>query len=326
MARNFWQQLDTPFTVLAPMEDVTDFVFREIIAQTAPPNVFFTEFTNVAGLMSEGRKVVAQRLKFSEKQRPIVAQIWGTDPKNYYEGAKLVAEMGFDGVDINMGCPQRNVVKQGAGAGLIETPKLAAEIIESTKEGVLAAEGAEKIPVSVKTRLGFKKIITKEWAEFLLKQDIAALTMHGRTQGQMSKVPANWDEIKKVVKARDEIAPETVIIGNGDVADHKEAVKKAKKYGVDGVMIGRGIFTNPWAFEKAPIEHTPKEHLDLLLKHTKLFVDTWETKKNFAIMKKFFKVYVRGFEGASTLRAGLMGCESLEEVETIVEKFMNKNF
>ncbi len=312
----FWKNLKKPFLVLAPMEDVTDFVFREIVAETAPPDVFFTEFTNVAGLMSEGREVVAQRLEFSEKQRPIVAQIWGSRPENYREAAEYVRELGFDGVDINMGCPQRNVVKNKAGAALIKEPEIAARIIQATKEG------AGKLPVSVKTRLGFKEIKTEEWSSFLLKQNIAVLTMHARTQKQMSKGSADWEEIGKVVKMRDEIAPKTLIIGNGDVASYSEAVERAETYEVDGVMIGRGIFSDPWVFEKREKDHTKKDRLELLLKHTKLFEKTWKDKKNFSIMKKFFKIYVREFDGASELRNKLMSAENYKDVFKIVDTFL----
>lgn len=299
------------------MEDVTDFAFREIVAEIAPPDVFFTEFTNVAGLMSDGRENVARRLKYSEKQRPIVAQIWGTKPQNYYEAAKFVAQLGFDGIDINMGCPQRSVIKHKAGSALIKNPKLAAEIIQATKKGV--GESGTNIPVSVKTRIGFKNVVTEEWAEFLLRQKIAALTIHGRTQKQMSKVPADWEEIGKVVKIRNSLAPETLIIGNGDVESREEALEKAKKYGTNGVMIGRGIFQNPWVFEKQNKNHTKEEYLELLLKHTRLFVQTWGEQKNFNVMKKFFKMYVREFEGAGELRAQLMHASSYKEVETVIK-------
>ncbi len=297
------------------MEDVTDFVFREIIAETAPPDVFFTEFTNVAGLMSEGRDHVAKRLEYSEKQRPIVAQIWGTDPKNYYHGAKYVKSLGFDGIDINMGCPQRSVIKNGGGAVLIKTRNLAQEIVDATKKG------GQDLPVSVKTRLGYRQIETENWAEFLLKQGVAALTMHGRTQKQMSKTPANWDEIGKIPAIRNRIAPDTLIIGNGDIESYGEALEKSEKYKVDGVMIGRGIFSNPWIFEKQQKEHSTHENLKLLLKHAKLFEEKWGSKKNFHIMRKFLKTYVREFPDATVLREKLMKCNSYNEIKETLDNF-----
>jgi len=313
---NFWEKLKKPFTVLAPMEDVTGFVFREIIAETARPDIFFTEFTNVTGLLSEGKEYVERRLKYSEKQRPIVAQIWGSEPKDYYEAAKYIVSLGFDGIDINMGCPQKAVVKHKSGAALIKYPELTKEIVEATKKG------GSGLPISVKTRIGYDKVETTQWATHLLKQGLAALTIHGRTRKQMSKGKADWKEIKKAVEIKNEIAPNTLIVGNGDVNNAKEAEEKAKEYGVDGVMIGRGVFTNPWAFEKEAKEHSKKEYLRLLLKHTKLFEETWGEKKNFAIMKKFFKIYVRDFDGASELRQKLMECENYTQVKNLVEKGM----
>jgi len=312
--KNFWKKLKKPFTVLAPMEDVTDFVFREILTEVSKPNVFFTEFVNVTGLLSEGKKFVERRLKYSERQRPIVAQIWGSEPEDYYEAAKHLESLGFDGIDINMGCPKKSVVKHKSGAALINYPELAKEIIEATKKG------APNLPISVKTRTGYDKIETTRWTTHLLKQDLSALALHGRTRKQMSKGKADWEEIKKAVEIRNEISPNTIIIGNGDVENYQEAQEKAKEYEVDGVMIGRGIFTNPWAFEKEPKEHSKKEYLNLLLKHTKLFEETWREKKNFAIMKKFFKVYVRDFECASELRKKLMKCNKYIQVENLVEE------
>ncbi|MCA9386392.1 tRNA-dihydrouridine synthase family protein, partial [Candidatus Dojkabacteria bacterium] len=182
-----------PILALAPMEDVTDFVFRELISDIAKPDVLFTEFTNVDGLFSNGKDQVIKRLKFSSNQHPIVAQIWGSTPKNYFESAKLIYDMGFDGIDINMGCPVRAVIKQRSGAALIKYKELAKEIIKAAKEG------AGKLPVSVKTRIGLNKIETNEWVSFLLNQNIDVLTIHGRTAKDKSKVPANWDEIKKAV-------------------------------------------------------------------------------------------------------------------------------
>src|SRR5436190_3288770 len=205
---NIWQSLKKPIYILAPMEDVTDTVFRRIVMQTGKPDLFFTEFTNVEGMFSKGDKKVNQRLQFTQKEKPIIAQIWGLKPENYFKAGKLLAEMGFDGIDINMGCPEKNIIKKGACSGLIHNPSLAKEIIHATKEA------AGNLPVSVKTRIGFKEIQTEKWIGFLLEQNLAALTIHGRTAAEMSAVPAHWDEIGKAVERRSEKKLPTLIIGN----------------------------------------------------------------------------------------------------------------
>lgn len=312
---NFWKQLalhNKPFLVLAPMEGVTDYVFREIIAETAKPDVFFTEFTNTEALCSKGYDNMVQNLRYSESQRPIVAQIWGTDPKNFYTVAKLIRDLGFDGIDINMGCPVRDVMKMGCGASLINNPALASEMISAVKKG------APGLPVSVKTRIGVKSIVTEEWIGFLLGQHLQAITVHGRTAKELSKVPNHWDEIGKAVKLRDQYAPETVIIGNGDILNQEQAENAYTMYGVDGVMIGTGIFQNPWIFEKIRCTHTTAESLALLLKHTKLFADAYPGGRRFAAMRKYFKIYVRSFPGATTLMKELMEAKDFSEVENRV--------
>lgn len=319
---NFWQTLPKPFIVLAPMEDVTDYVFREIIAEIGKPDVMFTEFTNTDGLFSKGRDKVIRNFDYSEKQRPIVAQIWGNKPETYYKATLLVKELGFEGIDINMGCPVATVMKKCAGAGLIREPNLAKELIDAVKRG------AGDMAVSVKTRIGTKKIITEEWTSFLLEQQLDALTIHGRTSDEQSKVPAHWDEIGKVVELRNKIAPETIIIGNGDVMDYNDAMKKHEEYKVDGVMIGRGIFHNPWALSKTESIkiHTQKESLELFLRHVLLYEEKWGRNKNFATMKKFAKTYVTGFEGASELRQQLVeskGADGLKKILIAVLKTLN---
>ncbi|HET9946908.1 MAG TPA: tRNA-dihydrouridine synthase [Patescibacteria group bacterium] len=315
-----WQQLPKPFFVLAPMEDVTDTVFRQIINSCGRPDVSFTEFTNVDGFFSVGRHQVAQRLVFTPGEKPLIAQIWGLTPENYFKAAKKLGEMGFDGIDINMGCPQPAVIKKGACSALINNHTLAAEIIQATKEG------SGGLPVSVKTRLGFKTNQREEWIDFLLSQDISALTIHGRTAAQMSAVPANWEEIGNVVEMRNKKEVKTLIIGNGDVMSLSEAKEKVATYGVDGVMIGRGVFHNPWLFnEQVDIETVSLEkRLQLLLSHTKLYVETWKDEKPFQVLKKYFKIYVNGFANASDLRAQLMTTTSLEEVYKIVDPLLSK--
>lgn len=311
---NFWNNLKSPFTVLAPMEDVTDTVFRQIVTSCGRPDVYFTEFTNCEGIQSKGKPKIIHRLQYTFEEHPIVAQIWGLNPENYYKTATLANEMGFDGIDINMGCPEKSIVKNGACSALINNPHLASEIISATKTG------AQGIPVSVKTRIGFKTVQTKEWIGFLLTQNLDALTIHGRTTKEMSLVPAHWDEIGKGVMLRDKMKKKTIIIGNGDVMSLRDAHDKARLYGLDGVMIGRGIFYNPWLFNQGvKIEEITKlQRLSLLLKHTNLFTKTWGTSKNFSILKKFFKIYIRDFDGAGELREKLMETKNSDEVARIV--------
>lgn len=301
------------------MYDVTDYVFREVISETAKPDVLFTEFVNTDALNSKGKEKVIRDLFFSKKQHPIVAQIWGTNPDTFFKAAQLVKKMGFDGVDINMGCPERTVIKNGAGAALIKNPSLAKELIEAVKEG------AKDLPVSVKTRIGYNKVDTNEWISILLEQNINALTIHGRTAIKKSEGKAVWSEIGKSVKLKNTISPRTLIIGNGDVESYKDALDKHNKYEVDGVMIGRGVLSNPWVFEKNEnirnIKHSKEELINLLLRHTKLFEEKWGSAKNFDVMKKFFKVYVREFRGSNELRQKLMECKSYNQVENTIKDF-----
>jgi len=311
--KDFWNNLKKPILIQAPMEDVTDTVFRQIIIRCGKPDVFFTEFTNVEGMCSRGRDKVAKRLIFTSVEHPIVAQIWGNNPKNYFETAKLIKDMGFDGIDINMGCPEKSVVKKGLCAALINNPSLAKEIILATREG------AGGLPLSIKTRIGIKNIQTEEWATFLLNLNLDALIIHGRTVAEMSDYPAHWDEIGKVVKLRDSLKLRTLIIGNGDVKDLSDAMEKYEKYKVDGIMIGRGIFDNLWVFNKdINPENIPyEEKLKLLVSHIKLFDKTWGSRslgtKNFSIMKKFYKIYISGMPNASIVRAELMKFQNAKE-------------
>lgn len=299
---NFWTKLKKPILIQAPMEDVTDTVFRQIIAKCGKPNVFFTEFTNVEGLCSRGYDKVAKRLIFTPVERPIVAQLWGKTPEKFFEAAKLTKLKGFDGIDINMGCPEKSVVKKGTGAGLINNFKLVEEIVAATRKG------AGGLPVSVKTRIGIKEIQTEEWISFLLGLKLDALIIHGRTVQEMSDVPCHWDEIGKVVKLRNAMKSKTLIIGNGDIKSLNEAEEKYEKYKVDGVMIGRGIFDNLWIFNKNvnPVKISYEEKLKLLIKHISLFDKTWEKSKNFSIMKKFYKIYISGMPDAKSIRTKLM--------------------
>jgi len=298
------------------MEDVTDTVFRRVVAHCARPDIFFTEFTNCEGLQSAGRNIVGRRLQYTQEERPIIAQIWGMKPEAFYQTAKELVAMGFDGIDINFGCPEKSVVSHGACAALIDNKPRAAEIIQATKSGV-----NKKLPVSVKTRIGFKTIQTEEWISFLLVQHIDALTIHGRTARELSEVPAHWDEIGKAVTLRNSLGVDTIILGNGDVGSYAEALEKVKTYSVDGVMIGRGVFHNPWMFESHPIIHSIEERLELMKYHVQLFDKTWVRRKNYDILKRFFKIYISGFDGASEFRGRLMATRSPKEALNVVELY-----
>lgn len=310
---NFWNKLPRPFVALAPMEDVTDFVFREIVATTLPrPDVMFTEFTNIEALNSEGFAKTIYRFKFSNKQRPIVAQIWGLNPENYYKTAKLIEKLGFDGIDINMGCPVKAVIKIGACSALIKNKALVKEIIEATKKGT------SKLPISVKTRIGFKDVETEDWISFLLEQKLDAITVHGRIAKQMSDVPANWEEIAKAVEIRNKISPNTLLIGNGDVKNYNDGVEKCKKYETDGAMIATGMLSNPWAFDKTNKIHAFQENKQVLIKHLDLYQKTKESNKAYGVMKKFFKMYINNFEGSRELRAKLMATKNVDEAKKLL--------
>ena len=307
---NFWNKLKKPIFILAPMEGVTDTVFRQIVVSTGKPHVFFTEFVPVDALLSKGQEKILRSLQFTKAERPIVAQIWGTDPEKFYQVAKMLHKMKFDGIDINMGCPDKNAVKKGACAALIKTPQLAKEIIEAT------IKGANGLPVSVKTRIGFKEKDTENWVTTLLQTPIEALILHLRTAREMSKVPAHWEEISKAVEIRKKIKSQVLIIGNGDVKSLKEAKDKCKKYGIDGVMIGRGIFDNIWLFNESVdiTKVSPEQKIDLLIKHLELFNATWGDRKHFALMKKFVKCYVNNFNNALANRERLMKTKTLDEL------------
>jgi tRNA-dihydrouridine synthase len=320
MNDNFWRDLPRPFFILAPMEEVTDVVFRHVVSEAGRPDVFFTEFTNSESYCHpEGIQSVRGRLTFTEDEQPIVAHIWGDRPENFRKMSIGMAEMGFRGIDINMGCPVPNVTQNGKGSGLIRRPDVAAELVQAAKVGGL--------PVSVKTRLGFSQIDEwHDWLSHILKQDIANLSIHLRTRDEMSKVPAHWDLIPEIKKLRDQIAPDTLLTINGDILDRQMGLKLVDQYGVDGVMIGRGIFTNPFAFEKEPKEHTSEELLDLLRLHMDLHDLYADLKlRSFKALHRFFKIYVKGFNGASSLRNQLMNTESTDEVRGLLDEFASKN-
>ncbi len=330
MIDNFWKHLKKPVFTLAPMEDVTDTVFREIVLGISNPdslNVLFSEFMSTDGFCHEvGRPKVSHRLLVNDSERKllkeknvkIVAQIWGKDPEKFFKATKAICEeYDFDGIDINMGCPVKKIVKQGGCSALIGQPEIAKEIILATKE-------ASNIPVSVKTRIGLSKVVTEEWIGHLLETKPAVITIHGRIQKQQSEGKADWNEVAKAVKLRNDLKSKTQIHGNGDVMSLEDGYQKAKEHGVEGIMIGRGIFHNPWFFNAGQIERTPEERLSILWKHASLYVETWGEGKNFAILKRFFKIYTNGFYGAAQIRAKLMECNSLDDVRKVLDLFNEK--
>lgn len=306
---------------MAPMADVTDVAFRALVAKRGPPDIFWTEFVSADGLyhtreiqkMSDASNPLMRELAFNTDQRPILAQIFSNSPEMVAYATKLIAELGFDGVDINMGCPDRAIERQGCGAAMIKTPKLAQDIIR-------AAQGASGLPVSVKTRVGYTKETLEEWLAALLETGPAAVTLHLRTRKELSLVPADWELMKKAVGIRNRINPKVLLIGNGDVRDTEDARIKAVQSGCDGVMLGRAMFGNPWVFAGRKNEDTPlAEKLAALLELARGF-EKLSPPKNFAILKKHIKAFVTGFAGAAELRVLLMSAASAAELETIIAK------
>lgn len=329
MPRGFWDKLNKPIFVLAPMADVTDAAFRRIIAKYGKPDVMWTEFVSADGLalaLENGRKKLLKHLEYSETERPIVAQFFTSSPENMRKASLLAMELGFDGVDINMGCPDRSIEKQGAGASLMKNISLARELVRAAKEG------APNLPISVKTRTGYSRPDLEKWLPEILKEDPALVTVHARTRKEMSKVPAQWEFVKLAVEIRDEFAlrqaqgenERTLIFGNGDVKNLEEARVKVLETGCDGVMLGRAIFGNPFLFSNSA-EHwnNPEDRLRVLVEHVKLFEELLGEYKSFAIMKKHFKAYVKDFEGANELRAKLMETNNANEVEKIVSDILS---
>ncbi|MEQ1561492.1 MAG: tRNA-dihydrouridine synthase [Nitrospira sp.] len=317
--------------VLAPMADVTDPAFRRIIAKYGKPDVIWTEFVSADGLFLGGFEHLIKDLAFTEEERPIVAQFFTSKPEMMEKAAELAVKLGFDGIDINMGCPDKSIEKQGAGASHIKNPKLAQEIILAAKRG------AGNLPVSVKTRIGYNKNELETWLPAILETNPAVVTVHARTRKEMSLVPARWEHVKRAVEIRDGFVDssgkksETLIFGNGDVLDLKDANQKVKETGCDGVMLGRAIFGNPWLFNpssraelttgQARKEISIEEKLKVMVEHTKLFEELLP-HKSFAIMKKHYKAYVNGWDGAKELRMKLMEARDAKEVEMIINQYL----
>lgn len=324
--KNFWDILPRPIMAMAPMANVTDAAFRRMFVECGKPDVFWTEFVSVEGLLSKGRDRLLPDLWFDPGEHPIVAQIFGGKPEQFEAVAPLIKELGFDGIDINMGCPDRGVEKSGAGASLIKDPARAKQIIRSLKKS------AGTLPVSVKTRLGYGKIDeTNDWLTALLEEQPAALTIHLRTRVEMSDVPAHWELAPHIVTLRDKISPKTVLLGNGDVRSLEDARAKTKESGMDGVMVGAGVFGNPWFFSG----RTPdvKERLKRLVAHTELFEKLYRSDnpkpisqggriKNFDIMKKHYISYT---PGEKEFRTQLMEAKNSAEVRKIVQDFLKKS-
>ncbi len=333
LSNTFWQSLPRPFFVLAPMANVTDSVFRKLFTIYGKPDVIWTEFVSADGLISPGRKKLLHDLVFSEKERPVIAQLFTGHPIAMKEASALVAKLGFDGIDINMGCPDRSVEKQGGGAASMKDPENALNVLEAARTGAIS------IPVSVKTRIGYNKV-DLVWIELLLAQKLPALTVHLRTRKEMSDVPAHWDLMPLIVALRNKISPQTLIIGNGDVVSLEDANEKAMKYGCDGVMIGRGVFGKPWFFEGlkqirskkaySTKSKTPEFRLKVLLEHAKLFDKTFRNIKNFDVMKKHFKTYIsgwpacKGMDSAKELRIHIMKMNNIKEVSSAVKMYLKK--
>lgn len=297
------------------MADVTDAAFRRVIVKRGKPDVMWTEFVSADGLCSKGKDKLLPDLWFDKSERPIVAQLFTSRPENMEKAAKLVQKLGFDGIDINLGCPDHSIEKQSAGAALIKNPKLAVKVIYA------AMKGTPKLPVSLKTRIGYHEEILDEWLPYLLKTEPAAITVHLRTRKEMSKVPAHWELMPKILKLRDKYSPKTLILGNGDVRNLAEAEEKCQKYGCDGAMIGRGIFGNPWLFGKKIKEPVPAEKIAALLEHLKLYQKLFKGVKKFDLMKKHFKAYISGFDGAKELRAELMSAKNIKEAAAVLKSY-----
>ena len=318
-----------PFFVLAPMDDVTDTVFRQVVDGCAPADLYFTEFVNVDGLQSAGRPNLLKKLQFVESEKSLIAQLWGKDPENFRKTAQQIVdgtfakELGladgcnFVGIDLNMGCPAKSEVKNGTCSALMQNRLLAAEIINATQQGA-----AGKLPISVKTRLGWNEI-DHTWTEFLLNQKLNMLTIHGRTKKEMSKVPAHWEEIGKARQLRDQLSPDTLIVGNGDVTTRQQGLELAQQYGLDGIMIGRGVFQDPYVFaEQSPWDFVSRaDKLALYRRHVELFAQTWRNNERpIHTLNKFCKIYINGFDGAKELREQLMAAESAKQLISTLNK------
>ena len=314
----FWAKLKKPILALSPMDDVTDAAFRRLIARCGKPDVMITEFVSVDGLCSEGRERLLKDLRYDDCERPIVAQLFGSDPELFRQSAALVESLGFDGIDINMGCPVRAVCNIGSGSSLIKEPTLAQEVIRAT------IDGAAGLPVSVKTRIGFDRLQTEEWATTLLDARPAAITFHLRTKKELSQVAAHWEEMPKIVGLAQGTG--VLILGNGDIKSIEQAEQVCAETGCDGVMIGRAIFGNPWLFnrQRKIEEITMDDLLETMLVHCHLYEEVFGDDKKFLVMRKHLMAYASGFPGAKELRMSFEKVYSIADVVAAVEAFRQR--
>ncbi len=316
MHKGFWEKLNKPIFALAPMHDVTDAAFRHLIADVAKPDVLFTEFVAVDGLvhLASQEKMIQHYFQYSEEERPLVAQVWGNNPQHFFESAQLVEKLKFDGIDINMGCPDKQVVKLGGGAALMQNPSLALEIIKATQE-------ATQLPVSIKTRIGFDTI-DLSFIQKISEALPVAITIHGRTKKEMSSVPTHWDVIAHIAPELQEKG--ILVLGNGDISSYQDAQEKIKLSGVDGVMIGRGVFGNPWIFSKEAREVSLHDKLIVLRHHVELFEKIFGKTKDFSVIKKHVRGYVHGFDGAKEMRSEIMESKTASQMMQVLETLIQK--
>jgi nifR3 family TIM-barrel protein len=314
--QNFWERLPRPIFALAPMEDVTDAAFRRLIAQKGSPSVFYTEFTSADGLVlapEKSQPLLRKKLLYSNIERPIVAQLFTGSPERMEKAAALVQELGFDGIDINMGCPVREVVDNGCGAALIKNPPLARELMRAAKRG------APDIPLSIKTRIGYETDVLDAWLPEILAEEPSAIALHLRTRKEMSEVPAHWEVLPRVIAIRDSLGHSMPIMGNGDVKNLRDAREKIAATGCDGVMLGRAIYGNPWLFSDRTAEPSPEEKISALKEHLQLFDELLGKTTNYAVMKKHFKAYISGWDNAKELRIKMMDTGSVAEALTVLD-------
>lgn len=313
---NIWQIIKKPITGLAPMDGVTDEPMRQVQCLVAKPDVMYTEFISVEGFQ-RNRNAFSRKLFFKENERPIVTQVFGYTPEAFYKTVLEVSKLGFDGIDINMGCPAKGVLKKGGGGALIGDCQLAEKIIEESLKAI--KDSGKDIPLSVKTRIGKNEIITKDWISFLCRFPIAEITIHGRLLKEGNNGPVNWEEIQKAA----EIArPKGIIcLGNGGVKFYQEAREKAEKYGLDGVLIGQAACGNPWVFSEN-ILPTQDLILKTIIQHAELVSEFYD-ERGFVSILKHFSWYPKEFKNCKKLKIELLKTRNLREVQQIIKKFKN---
>lgn len=328
------------------MDGITDHPFRHLVAKYGHPSVIYTEFTSVEGLCHGATRLLKDFL-FDNTQRPIVAQLFGTTPAYFRQATIIACELGFNGIDINMGCPAKGVIDHGAGAALILTPQLAQNIVKATQQGVndflngqraadcpdisesiarevttraqINANEDQKIPISIKTRLGYDQIVTADWVNNLLETKPDLIAIHGRILKQGHGGEVHWEEIAKAGELIH--ATGALILGNGNINSYQEAEEKTKQYGIDGVLIGRAALGNPFVFQKNSLQ--TKSIYQIAVEHAQLYEQTYQAdeKYNFLPMRKHLGWYVREIDNAAQIRSELMTTSSSQEVAQILHKF-----